>query len=268
MTTAVVSRLTALMAALACAVQAAELPSASQLGQQTGATPQTVLVYEPHLTRDGEQVEVAYVGFPAVAVLEHLSGKDWQNRGDTVVFRALDGYVAHIPADRFLQDSAYLVFARQDNTPFAVDNIRQNQVDVPLGPWYLVWDNITNPALLAEGARNWPYQVAEIDHITLSNTALVPQGLDARFHEAVTLVRTHCLTCHKVNGFGGVKFEGNLAKIAKQTDKTDFFRLLLTPAATRPGATMPPLPDHLPESERHRIARIMFEYLQVVPVLP
>ena len=139
---------------------------------------------------------------------------------------------------------------------------------MPLGPWYLVWDNISNPALLAEGAGSWPYQVTEIDLVSVSDAALLPEGFDIRFREGAELVRTHCLTCHKVNGFGGAKFEGNLAKIVKRYSEEGFLRLVLTPASVRRGATMPALSDRLPEPERRRIAGIIFDYLKAVPVQP
>ena len=122
--------------------------------------------------------------------------------------------------------------------------------------------------LLAEGAGNWPYQVKEIDLVSVSGAALLPEGLDARFREGAELVRTHCLACHKANGFGGEKFEGDLAEIAKGYAEADFLRLVPTSASERSGATMPAISDRLPEPERRRIARILFDYLKAVPVQP
>ena len=260
--------LVGLVAVLACAAQSAELPSVEQLRQRMGVPPETVTVYEPHLSVGDKHVSVDYVGYRAVDVIAHVFGKDWRSRGETIELRALDGYVARIDAARLLKDRAFLVFARRDNAPFTVDNIRQNETDVPLGPWYLVWDNISNPVLLAEGAGNWPYQVKEIDLVSVSAAALLPEGLDARLHEGAELVTTHCLACHKVNGFGGEKFEGDLAEIAKGYAEADFLRLVLNPAAARSGATMPAISDRLPEPERRRIARILFDYLKAVPVQP
>ena len=139
---------------------------------------------------------------------------------------------------------------------------------MPLGPYYLVWDNIGNSALLAEGAGNWPYQVAEVNLVTLSDAALLPQGLDARFHEGAALAKTHCLSCHKVNGYGGEKSKGNLAKITKDYAELRFVRLVLTPRSVLSKTTMPPLSDGLAEPERERIAKALFDYLAALPVLP
>jgi len=264
-------RIAGLAILLGCAAQAvrgAELPPAQTLQELMGTPAQGVKVYEPHLSVGGRHVAILYVGYPAVAVFERLLGKGWQSRAETVEFRALDGYVSRLPVRRFFKENAYLVFARQDGAPFTVNNLLQNEKDVPLAPWYLVWDNIANPALIAEGARNWPYQVTEINLVTLSDAALLPKGLDPRFRPSAALVKTHCLSCHKVNGFGGAKFEGNLAEIARDSDRADFLRLLLAPASEREGATMPALSDRLPEAERRRIAGAIFDYLRAVPVLP
>ena len=126
-----------------------------------------------------------------------------------------------------------------------MDNLAQNETDVPLGPYYLVWDNIGNPALLEEGARNWPYQVAEVNLVTLSDAALLPAGLDARFHEGAELAKTHCLSCHLVNGYGGEKFEANLAEVTKVYDEAEFINLVLAPLSVLEETTMPPLSDRL-----------------------
>ncbi|MDE0626348.1 MAG: cytochrome c [Bryobacterales bacterium] len=213
-------------------------------------------------------VAIEYVGYRANDVMAHLFGEDWQGQGRTIEFRALDGYVSRIVVSRFAEEEAYLVFARKDGAPFTVDNVEQNQMGVPLGPYYLVWDNISSPALVVEGTRNWPYQVKEVHLATLPDEALVPTGLDAGFHEGAELVGTHCLSCHEVNGFGGAKFEGNLAEIVKEYGKADFLRLVLTPASERTGATMPALSDRLSEGERRRVADAVFDYLKAVPVRP
>ena len=261
-------RIAGAAALFACAAQAADLPAPQTLQRQMPAPPQAFAVYEPHLSVGDRHVTIRYVGYPAVAVFERILGRNWQKRGEAVELRALDGYVSRLPVSRFLAKRGFLVFARQDGAPFTVNNLRQNEKDVPLGPWYLVWDNIGNPALIAEGARNWPYQVKEIRLVALSDRALLPEGLDPRFRPGAALVKTHCLTCHKVNGYGGEKFAGNLAEIAKDSDRADFLRLLLVPAAQRDGATMPALSDRLPEAERRRIAGAIFYYLKAVPVLP
>ena len=247
--------------------RAAEMPTVDDLQTQMGAPARAVTVYEPHLSVGDAHTAVDYVGYPAVDVMERLFGPDWQREAETIELRALDGYVSRLPVERFLSENAFIVFMRGDGSPFTVDNLAQNETDVPLGPYYLVWDNIGNPALLEEGARNWPYQVAEVILVTLSEAALLPPGLDERFHEGAALAKTHCLSCHLVNGYGGRKFEANLAEVAKVYDEAEFVRLVLEPLSVLEETTMPPLSDRLAEDERQRIARALFEYLRALPVL-
>ena len=247
--------------------RAAEMPAVDDLQARMGAQAATVTVYEPHLSVGDEHTAVDYVGYPAVDVMARLFGPDWQSEAETIEFRALDGYVSRLPVERFLSEGAFIVFARGDGSPFTVDNLAQNETDVPLGPYYLVWDNMGNPALLEEGARNWPYQVAEVNLVTLSDAALLPPGLDKRFHEGAALAKTHCLSCHLVNGYGGEKFEANLAEVAKVYEETEFIRLVLAPPSVLEETTMPPLSDRLAEDERQRIAKALFDYLAALPVL-
>ena len=247
--------------------RAAEMPTADDLQSQMGTPAETVTVYELHLSVGDDLVAADYVGYPAVDVLARLFGTDWHTQGDTVEFRALDGYVLRVAADRLLTIDAYLVFAHADGSPFTVDNLLQNQTDVPLGPYYLVWDNIGNPALIQEGPGTWIYQVIDANLVSLSDEALLPAGLDARFHEGAALAMTHCLNCHMVNGYGGEKFEGNLAEFAKVYDEADFISLVLAPLSVLEETTMPPLSPRLDEDDRQRIAEALFDYLVALPVL-
>ena len=259
--------LAALLALSLSMVRAAELPPAERLQEQMGAPATTMTVHEPHLSRGDRRVAIEYVGYPASDVLARLFGRDWHEQARTVELRALDGYVSRIDVGQFLTDAAFLAFARADGAPFTVDNLRQNRTNVPLGPWYLVWDNISNPALLAEGASDWPYQVHEVALVSLSESALLPEGLGAELHEGAELAKSYCLQCHKVNGFGGEKFPGNLAALARVRPEPDFVRWVLNPSAVRSNTAMPPLSDRLPDTERRRIAKALFDYLTAVPIL-
>ena len=248
-------------------LRAAEMPSVDDLQTQMGAPAETVTVYELHLSVGDEHVAVDYIGYPAVDVLARLFGADWASQAETVELRALDGYVLRVAADRFLTEDAFFVFGRGDGSPFTVDNLRQNQTGVPLGPYYQVWDNIGNPALIEEGAGTWIYQIVEANLVTLSDAALLPEGLDASFHEGAVLAKAHCLRCHMVNGYGGEKDEGNLAKIAKDYEEAVFVSVVLAPRSVFEKTTMPALSDRLAEDERERIAKALFDYLTAIPVL-
>lgn len=243
------------------------LPDPDDLAVQIGTDPVMVAVVEPHMSDAQNQVIAEYVGYPVEAALEEILGADWRLRGDTIEFRALDGYVSRIAVPRFEPGLAFLVFARGDGAPFTVDNLAQREEDVPLGPYYLVWDTINHPELLAEGAGNWPYQVSEIRAVNVSDAALLPAGSGEELRVGAELAKTHCLNCHQVNGYGGNKSPGNLAAIAKGLSRDYFTAWVLDPASQREGTTMPALAPQLGETERARIAEALYDYLANVAVL-
>ena len=249
---------------LAGDVAAAPMPPPGELGGIMGTPALEVTVLEPHLLGNGGDATTRYLAYPAPDVLAALFGAGWRQGTEAVEFRALDGFVARIGIERFDADAAFLAFARADGAPFTVDNLGQNETGVPLGPWYLIWDNIANPDLVRAGASSWPYQVAEIAPVRRADTLPMLPGLE----RAAELTREKCLVCHRLNGIGGTKAEGNLARMVKAWDEEDFMALVLTPAAQREGSTMPALPATLPEDERRAMARAIFTYLVAVPVTP
>ena len=241
------------------------LPSIDVLKNQIGSDPIVVEVFEPHLSVGQNHTEIEYVGYPAERVLSAVLGRDWRAQGDAIEFRALDGYVSRIEMAKFEPGKAFVVFSRQDQANFTVDNIAQNQENVPLGPYYLVWDNISNPGLLAEGASNWPYQISDIVPTTISDDALLPAGLEARYRRGAALARVHCLNCHQINGTGGDKFDGDLAAITKSLARAYFVGWVLDPSSIRSGTTMPALPAQMGEAQRVQIATALYDYLVHMP---
>lgn len=247
------------------AAGAADLPNPAVLRQALKVPAQTVEVIEPHLSTPDLKTMVAYRGWRADAVLDHILGPGWRAPGRDVEFRALDGYVSSIPAERFGEYPAYLVFESPGRPGFTVDNPPQNEKDVPLGPYYLVWDNIRHPGLLAEGATFWPYQVSEVLVFDTGMEALLPGTMAERYGEDAALARKHCLSCHRINGYGGDKWPIDLAQRVKDMTAQDFQRWVLTPNMVKPGTTMPPLADQMPEPERAAMARRLFGYLSAIP---
>jgi mono/diheme cytochrome c family protein len=243
------------------------LPSPEDLRTQIGSNPIVVEVIEPHLSDRENHTLVEYVGFHAEEVLAVVLGQDWREQEYAFEFRALDGYVSRIDAARFKPGKAYLVFARADGEDFVVDNIAQNQQRVPLGPYYLVWDNIGFPELLAEGAGNWPYQVSEITLASSSEEALQPMGLAAPYRRGAELAKEHCLNCHRINGYGGDKFTGDLAAITRNLARAYFVGWVLNPSSIRGGTTMPALTSQLSEAERVQITTAIYDYLINLPQL-
>ncbi len=244
----------------AAAHEHGELPDPTQLERELGP-PTKLTVYEPHLAAGDTQVAIEYEGFPTVRVIESLFGPEWPVQGSVVRFSALDGYQSVIPVSRLSQIPSLLVFARADGSAFTVDNPLQNEMAVPLGPYYLVWDNVLFPELLQEGARNWPYQVnrLELDHG--ADAVLLPEQLSGSEREGADAFVAHCLSCHELGGTGGKKFPVDWNRALQSTPGSDFVQWLLNPSRLRPGSAMPPLAATEPEAQRERKARLIYEYL-------
>lgn len=254
--------------AVAPAAWSLELPAPAVAREQlsaAGISAEPVTVLEPHLARKGRMPEVRYVGFPANAALAQWLGADWNAAGRELELRALDGFVSRIPVERFAQHRAWLVIAREDGKPFQVDNHLQGEKQVPLGPFYLVWDNRRSKALQAEGGALWPYQVAAVSSGPSSTKALLPGDMAKRYGAAADLARTHCLSCHRIRGYGGDKMPLDLDVAVKGFDAAAWRRWLLTPSAVRPGTTMPALAEGRPDAERAAIARQLYDYLHALP---
>lgn len=256
------------LAALAWPVQAAPLPDKAALAQVLQRAPQRLSVVEPHLSTVDKPVRVEYLGWPAEVVLDSVLGAaNWRKPDVDVEFRALDGYVSRIPAERFTQYQAYWVVERVGHASFTVDNLKQNEKAVALGPYYLVWDNIRSPELVAEGGSFWPYQVAEVKVSTARLQALLPGQMAERFKGPAADLQKHCLNCHQVNGFGGDKRPTNLAQEVRKLSDAEFMAWVLDPHRVKPGTTMPPLADAMPQADRQALANRLLGYLRAVPVV-
>lgn len=152
-----------LVAAITATVAgAAEVPSPDALEARLRQAPAVVEVRNPHLALGLAAPVLAFRGFPAGAVLDALLGTGWRDVTGDVEFRAADGYRSAISAAHLVRYRAWLVYQRADGAAFVTDNVFQNRRDVPLGPWYLVWDNIGSPELIPLGDHLWPYQVVEV----------------------------------------------------------------------------------------------------------
>lgn len=243
-----------------------QLPDPSAMRSLLESPAVVVRVKEPHLSSKSKAVLVQYRGWPAARVLDKWLGKAWRTPGVEIEFRALDGYVSHIPFERFQKYRAYLVFERLGHPSFSVDNRLQNEKNIPLGPYYLVWDNLKSPELVADGATYWPYQVTQLRVGKARLDALLPKGMDANYGESAALAQKYCLSCHQVNGYGGDKSPVNLAQVAKTSTRDSFMQWTLQPGQAKPGTTMPGLPDTLPASEREAVARKLFEYFLTLPL--
>jgi cytochrome c2 len=244
------------------AAVAVELPAPETLAGQPGLAAQVVEVIEPHLSEHGHEQRVAYRGIPMEPLLNRQFGARWQSPDAEIVFFARDGYRSAIAGERFGKARAYLAYARADGRPFVVDNPRQHEAAVPLGPYYLVWDNRNDAALRTSAEYGWPYQVERMEMGSASDyRSLQPAKADAETRRGFEYFKDYCLTCHQVGNIGGRKFPADLARHTCGWTDPALKRWIMNPGATRPDTTMPPLNVNLPETERGRIADAILAYL-------
>ena len=223
--------------------------------------PTTVTVFEP-LELENRQ----YRGFPVEKLFSAAYGNGWMKTED-VLFTCSDGYQPSIPSTQFRKYSSYLAYASPDKEEFTLINKLQNNELVELGPFYLVWDNINNPELRAEGASGWPYQVVAIDLVDFSdrfpNTA-PPKNSGDKVKNGFIAFRKYCMTCHSINGEGGTKsVELNYpVSVTEYMEEKWLYRWVENPQSIRYNTTMPALN---PEAkDRDRLIKDIIAYLKAM----
>lgn len=253
-----IHRAMASLALLMIATQAVALELfPRQVRADLGKQAVDITVIEPH-ARDAE-ARVTYVGIPLRAVLERYFADDWSGFQGDIHFLARDRYLAAIAAERARSKDAYLTFARADGGPFVIDNRLQNEADVPLGPFYLVWDNLRQPELRKDSAYGWPYQVVEILLVPVSAyESVLPKNASPEVRRGFADYKQYCMSCHHIGGIGGRKAEADMKRLVAGKSDEVLWRWIDDPQAAKPGTRMPALNVELDQDERTRvIGRIM-----------
>ena len=236
------------------------LPRVDEMKRMVAEPPVEIEVIEPLLIEGTRQPHVVYLGYPVEKVLRAILGDQWKTAAAEIEFRALDGYVSHIPTERFDQYHGYLVFAKKHSREFSVKSRAPDAKSISLGPYYLVWDNIHQPDLIQEGATYWPYQVTEI----VISKASEKNPVSGDMSQPARELEKYCLSCHRVNGYGGNKSLVDLAEQTKILGEKKFYSWVLDPISIKPGTQMPAMAAGMTEPERQALAGRLFEYLNTL----
>lgn len=232
-----------------------------------GMTPAPVTVIEPRESRPYKPVEVTYQGYPAAPMLDQLLGSGWRAPGVLVSFEALDGYRSMVPASLIQRYDPFLVYANAQGGDFSVEMPPLNH-RVPVGPWYLVWNNVLYPELRAEAASYWPFQVTRVGIVDAKTLqALYPPMLPEKYREGGQLTLKYCLACHQANGVGGKMMPLDLAQWTANKSFARFATWVLDPSGKNPLTIMPALAVERPAAERQRMARQIYGYLRALGAL-
>ncbi|SOD41969.1 Cytochrome c, mono- and diheme variants [Nitrosovibrio sp. Nv4] len=220
-------------------------------------------VFEVH-----EKQNRVYRVLPARAVFDKVFGKDWE-QAQEVVFISIDGYQPSVPVKKFLAHNAYFAFANADDTPFTLTNRLQNNEVVPLGPLYLVWDNIGSNVLLEAGASDMPYQIRAVElKFKAPFPNIVPQsGAASEVQRGFSHFRQHCAACHTINGDGGAKApELNYPASVVEYIKPEYLkRWIMAPQSIRYNTTMPGLGEEI--SNREKVTEEIIVYLKAMSTI-
>lgn len=220
-----------------------------------------VEVYEPH-----EQVNVSYQAFPTREVFDKIYGPAWR-KAEEVVFTCSDGYQPSVPVKDILVHPSFLALGRTGAQPgeFKLTNKLQANEIVTLGPLYLIWDNIKDKALRAEGASQWPYQIVSIDLVRFQDrfSAMAPgKNASPQVIEGFLQFRKSCSNCHRLNGVGAEKApELNFPVNVTEYYREEFLkRWIDKPQSIRWQSPMPPFnPDH---PNRKQAIDAIYSYLK------
>jgi len=255
----------ALIITLAGQALAVELPSPAALSAKYNLSGRKITVVEPHASTNERRTLTNYTALPVDALLTHWFGEHWLSESAEIDFFAKDGYRSVIAGSKLKQYRAFLAFARTDGAPFAVDNIGQNEKQIALGPYYLIWDNLGAPELLHQGAYGWPYQVTAIElHSKTEDRALHPRSVAKNLEQGLEETREYCLTCHNIRGIGGKKYPLDLLRAACRWQDADLQAWIDSPSRLKPGTTMPALGRMLPARERRQIIERIVDYLKAM----
>jgi mono/diheme cytochrome c family protein len=224
-----------------------------------------VTVIEPHAQCGERKCVVTYVGVPLRTLVEQYYSEEWRDFSGEIHFIARDGYLGIVEATKAREKDAYLTFARADGNPFIVDNNQQNERNVLLGPFYLVWDNIEDSDLQQMGSYGWPYQVDRIQLVSESfYSGLIPPDTPPVAQAGFMAFKTYCLGCHQINGVGGRKVETDMKLLVHGKTTDELRRWISDPQNVRPGTMMPPINMNLDQQERDRIIDQILGFLGVL----
>jgi mono/diheme cytochrome c family protein len=202
-----------LLAACAATATAAESPTLRFL--RPGAAPVTLTAGELAQRCGAETVQLddpyygarkSYRACPLAAVLALGFGAPIGDfAGQTVFFRARDGYAKPAPAALLAEPGGFVAFADADHARGddpGWQPIDRKQADP--GPFYVVW---TGAAQQDTHRYPWPYQLTEIEIAPIEKLYphIEPTGLPATApgRAGYKIFTSQCIACHAINREGG-----------------------------------------------------------------
>ena len=225
------------------------------------APARSVRIFEPY-----EQRELSFVALRFDRVLDAVYGAGWRNE-EEILFTCRDGYQPSVPVARVLAHAAWLAVARE-GAPFSLQKRESGRVqDVSLAPFYLIWENLADAQVRAEGDYAWPYQLVGVELIRSRDRfphMAPPADAPAQVRAGFNAFRIHCSRCHRLNGEGGtIGPELNRAESpAGHRDAAWLRDWIDDPSRISPTTRMERLNPSVPD--RDALIASIIAYLQVI----
>lgn len=235
------------------------LGSRSLAWMEDVSTPKAVRVLEPYEAR-----EVVFEAVSLDAILDAVYTPSWREQPELLfVFTCSDGYQPTLPVSRVLEHRAWLAFARdrsRETSPehegFSIDKLESGERKrVGLEPFYLIWENLDDERVRAEGDYGWPYQLVGIDIASAEERfprMVPPAGTSTYALEGFAAFRIHCSRCHAIDGEGGtigpdLQFPVNITRVRTR----DWLaRWIADPSQVVPTSRMPRFQSNAPDPGR------------------
>jgi len=145
-----------------------------------------------------------YEGISLPVMLEQVFGKSWKEF-DLVKFITMDGYQPVIPTERIIAASGVISTGEKGYQGFRQLQ-RKNGETVNPGPFYLVWENISEKGSREDPWLSWPWQITSIELTSFAREfprSAPPLNSGNSANEGFLAFRQHCIKCHPINGDGG-----------------------------------------------------------------
>jgi mono/diheme cytochrome c family protein len=183
----------------------------------------------------------AYQGADLVGLLNFAFGERWKHY-DLVKFIGLDGYQPVIPQDRIVAHHG-LVAYREPGKDGLSTFPRARDETIDPGPFFLVWENISDTAAKSDPWLSWPWQLTAIELTRLDREfprTAPPSNASEDAKRGFTAFLQHCIKCHRINGDGGdIGPELNYpANVTEYWRPAWLARFIADPTSVRRGSKM------------------------------
>jgi len=213
-----------------------------------------------------ENRQMTFRGFPTRDLFDSVYGDEWRQK-EQLVFTALDGFQSSIPVENFIKYNSYVTYGYSDvkKRPQFILVKGKDAKYVELGPFFLVWDNLTNSELQARTSYGWPYQLVSFEFAKFSDLypnsappADSTDGIVTGFQDTLL----YCMTCHKVNGDGSKKAHDIILSDTVTNLSDDRLKTLMLDANALPEVSGMIIREEI--SNREQIADGIINYLRAI----